>query len=129
MPFHLRIDVMKQLLAINKDAVREVTSRGWLPVHTAARYNTVEVIEFLLDLYPESSSMVTNYSCCSLLRLAVIDTLNTTSVMEAKVRFLCSRYPSMVLQIGNSGMTPLHYVTGGQYHSAVMILCEVGGQD
>ena len=128
-PFQLRIDVMQQILAIHKEAVREVYSLGRLPIHSAALNSTVEVIEFLLGLYPESASMVWTLLSFNLLHLAVIDKASATSVMEAKVRFLCSRYPAMMLQRSGSGHTPLHAAIVCKITPAGLILCEAGGQE
>ena len=128
MPSQLCIDIMQRIVAVHKDAVREVDSGGWLPVHFAAFFSNVEVIEFLLGLYPESASVVTVASY-TLLDLAVNDDESTTSVMEAKVRFLCSRYPAMILQRDNEGLIPLHDAIRGRLLSAVQLLCEVGGQE
>ena len=50
LPFQLCIDLMKMVHVIHKDAVREKCSRGWLPVHYAARNGTVGVMESLLGL-------------------------------------------------------------------------------
>ena len=129
MSFQLFIDIMQRIVAIHKDAVREVNSYGWLPIHTAACYSTVEVMEFLLSLYPESVVITTDGSD-NLLHMAVFDKESaTTSVMEAKVRFLCSRYPLMMLQRDDYGNTPLHYAISSKNVPAVQILCEAGGQD
>ena len=57
-PSQLFITVMNRVPAIRKEAMSEVASRGWLPVHFTSRYASVEVMEFLLGLYPESSSIV-----------------------------------------------------------------------
>ena len=129
MPFQLCIDIMQRILAIHNDAVREMDSDGWLPVHAAARDGAVEVMEFLLSLYPESASMVTTVGLNNLLYLAVCDIESTTSVMEAKVRFLCSRYPAMMLQRNSVGKTPLHAAISWANILAVQILCEAGGQE
>ena len=123
------IDVMTHFLARHKDAVREVDEDGWLPVHHAARFSTAEVMDFLLGLYPGSASVVTTDGSSNLLRLAVRDTDNTTSVMEAKVRFLCSRYPAMLVQKDGEGDTPLHYAMICKNIPAVQILCEAGGPE
>ena len=128
-PFQLRINVMQQILAIHMEAVREVDSNGWLPVHMAARCSTVEVMEFLLGLHLESVSMVTTVGSNNLLHLATADEESTTSVMEAKVRFLCSRYPAMMLQRSGSGHTPLHAAIVCKITPAGLILCEAGGQE
>ena len=130
LPILLCIDIMQLIHAIHKDAVREVCSEGCLPIHCAAEYSTVELMEFLLGLYPESASVVTTVGSRSLLYLAVDDTNSTTSVIDAKVRFLCSQYPAMMLQMDKYGNTPLHDATTSQRNiSAVQILCEAGGQD
>ena len=123
------IGFMKQVHDIHKDAVREVTLHGSLPVHTAARSSTVEVMEFLLGLYSESASVVTTDGSDNLLHLAVFDTENTTSVMEAKVRFLCSRYPAMMLQRDKSGSASLHFLSFFKNIPVMQILCEIGGQE
>ena len=128
-PFQLRIDVMQQIHAIYKDAVREVDETGSFPVDTAARHSTVEVMEFLLGLYPESASVVTTDGSNNLLHLAVADKESTTSVMEAKVRFLCARYPAMMLQRSDSGDVPLNLAIFWKIIPAVRILSEAGGQE
>ena len=129
LPPQLCIDFMQRIHAIHKDAVREVTTGGWLPVHHAARTSTVEVMEFLLGLYPESASVVTTSGSLNLLQLVVGVTDSITSVMEAKVRFLCSRYPAMMLQRDEDGDTPLHDRIICNDFLAVQMLCEVGGQE
>ena len=129
-PFQLCIDVMQRILALHKDAVREVDKDGRFPVHTAARHSTVEVVEFLLGLYPESASVVTSDDeIDNLLHLAVNDTENTTSVMEAKVRLLCSRYPAMIHQRDDEGDTPLLGAICRENIPAMQILCEIGGEE
>ena len=129
LPQQICIDVMQRILAIHKDAVRGVTSRGWLPIHYAARYSALEVMEFLLGLYPESALAVTTDVSLKVLRLAVSDKENTPSVMEAKVRFLCSQYPAMLLQRDSRGNTPLIITIIGRNVSATHILCKAGGQE
>ena len=129
LPSRLCIEIMQRIHAIHKDAVREVDEDGWLPVHTAARTSSMEVMEFLLGLYLESASVITNNNSANLLHLAVCDKEGTTSVMEAKVRFLCSKYPAMILQRNGCGWTPLQLATGCKNIPAVQILCEAGGEE
>ena len=128
-PIQECIDFMQRIVAVHKDALREVDSNGWLPVHTAAQFSTVEVMEYLLGLYPESASVVTADGSLNFLHLAVCDRESTTSVVEAKVRFLCSRYPAMTLQRDDSGNTPLHDKIIYFNFPVVQILCEAGGQE
>ena len=120
---------MQQILAIHKDAVREVTLAGWLPIHSAASNKSVEVMDFLLSLYPESSSMVATESSSNLLHLSVTNKNNTISVIEAKVRFLCTRYPALIVQREDDGFTPFHMAIWCKNISVAQILCEVGGQE
>ena len=132
-PFQLCIDIMQQIVAIHKDAVREVCPLGWLPVHYAASYSTVEVMEFLLSLYPESASVLTTSGSENLLCLAISDIESSTSVMEAKVRFLCTRYPAMMLQRDGRGFAPLCSAfscpNNMKIAPVVQVLCEAGGQE
>ena len=128
---------MQLIRVVNKDAVREVASNGWLPVHTdegrlpvhiAARSSTVEVMEFLLSLYPESASVVTTDFSTNLLRLAAYDAWwDNCPVIEAKVRFLCSRYPAMMLQRNGDGETTLQDAIRKHLFPEVQLLCETGG--
>ena len=127
-PFHECIDIMQWILAIHNDAVREVDENGLLPVHYAARHSTVEVMEFLLGLYPESASAISG-SSENLLHMVAYDKQNTDTVVEAKVKFLCSRYPAMILQRQHHGNTPLHRAIHARNRRTVQILCEVGGQE
>ena len=129
LPFTLCIDVMKRILAIHKVAMREIDEDGWLPIHFVACRKTVEVMEFLLGLYPESASIITTDESCNHLHLTVRDTENSTSVFEAKVRFLCTRYPQMILQKDCLGKTPLHDVMISKSISTVYFLCEIGGKE
>ena len=129
LPPQLCIDIMQRILAIHKDAVREVDSGGWLPVYTAACMSTVEVMEFLLGLYPEFASLITTTGSKNLLHLAVSGTKSATSVIVADVRLLCSRYPAMVLQRDCIGFTPMHLASMCKDISAIQILCETGGQE
>ena len=124
--FRLCIDFIKRIVAIHKDAAREVDSVGDLPVYNASRNCSVEVMEFLLSLYPESASTVDSEGS-NLLHLAAADDDNTTSVMEAKVRFLCSRCPALMLQSDSFGYTPLLHVSILKNIPAVQMLCEAGG--
>ena len=128
MPTQILITVINRIMVIHKEALRENDSLGWLPIHVASRYSTIEVVEFLLGLYPESSSMVSNDGV-NLLHLAICDQESTISVMEAKVRFLCLRYPAMIKQRHNQGFTPLHEAIMREVMSAVPILCETAGQE
>ena len=64
---------------------------GHLPIHSAAQGCTVEVMEFLMDLYPESVKRYTTYMSENLLHIAAASRVDKV----AKVRYLCSRYPEV----------------------------------
>ncbi len=89
-------------------------------MHSAAEYCDVEVLEFLLGLYPEAASVVTS-SRQNLLHLAAGDSDSSRAV---KVPFLCSRYPAMIQQRNSSGSLPVH---GMQNYNTALALYEAGG--
>ena len=118
----LCIDIMKRILAIHPDAVKELNDAGELPVHIAATCSSIKVMEFLLGLYPESATMVTVETSENLLHLAAAHSNSSA----AKVRYLCSRYPEFIRQRNNDGNTPLHIACLFDV-SAAKLLCKVGG--
>ena len=153
MPSALCIDVMKRILAIHPDAVKEVAGGtderpiaiDDLPVHTAVKYGSPESLEFLLSVYPESATALhptrdpekeyelweEDYfqkKAKNLLHLAL--SCDDARFTEAKVRFLCSRYPELLYQRGGDGNTPLHQalleIDSVEMLSAVRAMCEIG---
>ena len=133
MPSTLCIDIMKRILVPHPDAVKEVSNGGWLPVHESAMYGcSLDVMEFLLGLYPESAAIVTG-TAKNLLHLAV-SYCSYDSDREAKVTYLCSRYPQFISQRDINGLTPLLRALRSCFAShydmsAAKILCEVGGPE
>ena len=126
LPSKLRIDVMKMMLALHKDAVQERSSSGWLPVHNAASSCDVEVVEFLLGLYPEAASVVTS-SGRNLLHVAAGD--SDVSRAVPKLQYLCARYPAMTLQGDNGGEMTVHMATSSQRFKTMLALYEAGGTE
>ena len=123
----LRFDIMKRILALHPDAVREVNDDGELPLHIAAKRSSVDVMEFLLGLYPESAKIITVGKSENLLHLAASH-YNSPNVVTI-VRYLCSRYPEFVHQRNKDGNTPLLVALERLNYnlSAAMLLCEIGG--
>ena len=123
----LCIDIIKRILVLHPDGVKELNDAGKLPVHISAEYSSISVMEFLLSVYPESATIVTVGSSSNLLHLAFSDhSINT----EAKVTYLCSRYPEFIRQRNNKGNIPLHVALDHHFSpkvSAAKILCEFGG--
>ena len=154
MPSELCIDIMKRILAIHPDAVKEVTGRSDtcpiaiddLPVHTAVKYGSLEAMEFLLSVYPESATMLNPikdpeksydawedeyYQKKAKNLLHLVLSCDDASLTEAKVRFLCSRYPQMLTQRGGDGNTPFHQalleIDSAEKLLVVRAMCEIGG--
>ena len=125
---------MPPILALHADAVRErCTVSGCFPVHIVARQSSMEVMEFLLGMYPESAtaSIFGNPNILIYLIRAAHPTLVVVD-LEAKLRFLCSRFSELVHQQDDRGYTALVWeFSGGKRFRlpVVKILCEVGGRD
>ena len=132
MPSALCIDIMKRILALYPEAVREVDDEGQLPIHIAAEHSPMDVMEFLLGLYPESATIVTVGKSENLLHLAV-SYLSSHTFCETKVRYLCSRYPELIHQRNKDGETPLHIAVNFCFITScelsAKILCEVAGNE
>ena len=148
MPPDLCIEVMKRILAVYPDAVKQAARyTNELPVHTAAQHGSLVAMEFLLGVYPESATMMYPYrnpeddpyndddlegwfqEKKNLLHLALSCT--DAGVVETKVRYLCSRYPEMLSQRGGDGNTPfiqaISNVDSAEKLSIVRLLCDIGG--
>jgi ankyrin repeat protein len=108
-PTKLCIEIMQLVLSLHKDAVQEIGHDGRLPVHSAVISCDLEVVEFLLGLYPEAANVVTSDGS-NLLQLAVDkcsgDDIGSSAI--SKVKYLCSRYPAMTHQRNNRGRLPVH---------------------
>jgi ankyrin repeat protein len=124
LPSKLCIDIMKLVLALHKDAVQERSSLGWLPVHCAAEFCDLEVLEFLLGLNPESATSLTSEG--SNLLVFAVDDADISSATR-KVPYLCSRYPEMVLQRSKWGDIPIHFAVFSANFKILPALYEAGG--
>jgi hypothetical protein len=125
LPSKLCIDILTMASAFYKDGVQHINSLGRLPVHSAARFSDVEVLEFLLGLYPEGASVVTIFGQ-NLLHLAVYDDACRAA---PKMQYLCSRYPAMIQQTDNDGEMPVHVeiVAASDGFKTALALYEAGG--
>jgi hypothetical protein len=83
----------------------------------------LEVVEFLLGLYPEAASVMTSNGC-NLLRLTVEDEASRALL---KVQYLCSRYPAMIQQRDGGGELPVHRATLSSTFKAMLVMYEAGG--
>lgn len=83
---------------------RRKNDRGNLPLHTAASFRApVEVIERLLESYPEAASMTNNYG-----NLALHFTAWKKGPLDC-MRLLLQVFPEGAAQRNNHGNLPLHY--------------------
>ena len=124
MPSKLCIDIIKLVLTVHKNAVREPSLDGWLPIYYAAKFANVEVVEFLLGVYPEAASLMTSDGR-SLFYLAFGD--NDSSGAVSKIRYLASRYPALVQQRDDDGELPVHRATMSHRYGAMLALYDAGG--
>ena len=132
-PPQLCIVIMQRILALHADAVRErCTVGGCFPVHLAVNDRPMEVMEFLLGLYPESATATITEDPNLLMYLLRRKNENViVPDLEAKVRFLCSRYPQLLQQKDDKGNTALFWELKFPNFRlpVVKILCEAGGRD
>eukprot|EP00596_Hydrurales_sp_CCMP1899_P002627 CAMPEP_0119050120 /NCGR_PEP_ID=MMETSP1177-20130426/68267_1 /TAXON_ID=2985 /ORGANISM="Ochromonas sp, Strain CCMP1899" /LENGTH=260 /DNA_ID=CAMNT_0007028145 /DNA_START=838 /DNA_END=1617 /DNA_ORIENTATION=+ len=91
------IAVLKLLLTkYNEGAGLRVTDRdGRLPIHIAARESTLNVIEFLLQAYPESITELTNNGE-TLLHHILGDFADDKAFVYAKFQYVCDQNPGLL---------------------------------
>ena len=114
-PWTLCIELMKRILEVHPKefALKDVSVNyeepeedGELPVHAVARQCAIEVMEFLLDLYPESARSYTIIKSNNLLHIAASANVDK----DVKVRYLCSRYPEVSLYHSSPFILHLHLI-------------------
>jgi len=87
-----------------KGEARKKNDRGNLPLHSAASFRApVEVIEALLEAYPEAASMTNNYG-----NLALHFTAWKKGPLDC-MKLLLQIFPEGAAQKNNHGNLPLHY--------------------
>jgi hypothetical protein len=86
-------------------ALRVYSKEGNLPVHLAAKWSSLDVIQFLLAAWPESLSELTREDE-NLLHMALSDNNDDRETVNAKVQYLCERYPKLIQMTNSSNMTP-----------------------
>jgi ankyrin repeat protein len=107
---HLRgelgVVVLSSFLAKNSTGVR-VDHSGYLPIHYAAMYSSLDVMKLLQKAYPESLSMLGNDGNTLLHTVFYGMSKDITNVRD-KVQYLCDQCPAFIHQKNNNGDTPLH---------------------
>jgi hypothetical protein len=100
---------------------------GDLPIYYAAQSSTVNVIELLLEKYPESVDEKGN-QVENLLHKALLDNSHDRNSFNAKVRYLCDRKPGFLLLNDDLGYNPVNrYLYGTSYLDleTILIMCDV----
>lgn len=121
--------VIKLILAHHKDAAKEADNEGLFPAHLAVSWCYVDVIQFVIDLYPAATAALTSDGQ-NLLHLAITATHHDDNNHLDILKLLCSRYPEMLHQRDAQGYTPLHlryehYISRDL--AVVECLCAAGG--
>jgi hypothetical protein len=105
----LCLEALLLFIAIDENAIREAESDGEefysLIVQTAARYNTVKVLEFVLNHHPKYA-LEFSFCDCNLLHIALRD--DKIDIVDAKVKLLTSKYPILLQMNDSYGLTPFH---------------------
>jgi ankyrin repeat protein len=119
----LGIAVLTLFLSKNSEGIKSV-EKGWLPIHDAAANSSLDMIKFLLRVYPESlTTVMTNES--TVLHMALRNKSNVTD-RNAIVEYLCNLCPALIHMKTSQGHTPLHralLLQGELNIEAVRVLC------
>ena len=99
----LAIELTKFLIDQYPESLRIADLNGRLPFQGACRNGSIEVVEYLYQLWPEASS-VRNF----LGDLPVHSVLDYDRDVAAKIRFLTGQWPDCVKELGEHGELPLH---------------------
>jgi hypothetical protein len=125
----LGVAVLSLFIAKDSTGVKAFRN-GYLPIHTAAIYSSLDVLKLLQKAYPESLSMLTNDGN-NFLDLAFSTYLSGCTYfsgikdMRDKVQYLCDQCPVFIHQKNNNGLTPLHsYLLKARFDvNSVIHLC------
>jgi ankyrin repeat protein len=101
----LDIAVLSLFLSENSEGIKSLDN-GRLPIYYAAENSSLDVIKFLLKLYPELLTMVTSDQQ-NLLHIACGDHSNIADA-KAIVEYLCKLCPALIHMKCSQGETPLH---------------------
>jgi hypothetical protein len=86
-------------------ALRVYSAEGKLPIHVASKWSSLDVVQFLLVLWPESLLKVTKDDR-NLLHMAVSDWNKDRVSVNFKVQYLCERYPNFLHMTSSTNTTP-----------------------
>ena len=117
------LDTVKLLLKVYPMGARITSETGLLPVNIAAEYSSAEVLELVLQAYPEG---INNSS---------VEDLNNTPLMKAVisgneecVKFICENYPTTIHKANVHGRNAFHVAAEGDNVNILKMLDNVAPQ-
>lgn len=112
------------LLSVNPDSAKVAAGTGHLPAHYAAEFSTAEVLQAIVQAYPEGM-----YQGCP-------EDSNNTPLLKAvisgnedTVRFICEEFPSAVDIQNVHGLNPIHLAAEGDNLNILNLLHKVCPQN
>jgi hypothetical protein len=101
-----------------------------LPIYVAARYSNLNVVELLIELYPESVSETEgNGNGMNLLHAALDDddVRKDEVPFNVRVQYICDHHPNLLQTSSEAGLTPLHFYVLHEEQldfQPIFIMCE-----
>ena len=102
---HPCLGAMKLLVQASPECVRSVTREGWLPLHHACEYTTVDIVEYLIDQDPATLNACCNkndsplhHACYTGNCEVVIYLLDTHSMASVSERNTDNKLPIQILR-------------------------------
>jgi hypothetical protein len=86
-------------------ALRVYSAEGKLPVHLAAEWSSLDVIQLFLAAWPESLFELTKENE-NLLHMALSDNNDNRGTVNAKVQYLCEKFPESIHMTNSSSRNP-----------------------
>jgi ankyrin repeat protein len=138
LPDDLGVAVISFLLAKNKEEVgaclRTTNQFGELPIHYAAGYSTLNVVELLLKEYPESlyetdsdGNNLLHFALYNLLHFALLESRLDRTLVNDMVSFLCDKNAAFLPMSNNDGYIPLSYYLHNHIPldlNTIILMCE-----
>lgn len=111
--------------SVNENALKKKeASVEARPIHYAAMDNDLAAVEYLLERYPESTSMTTS-SSSTILHYAILDNTNDGEIVEEKVNYICEQYLNLKHQRDKFGYTSVHVALSGSTFKGVLVLYQL----
>jgi ankyrin repeat protein len=109
------LSVIRKLLAVYEEAVGKVDGLGWLPIHWASQWSTVDVVKYLLPLCPAALPRTATQCVTTMMHRTAARIQNDGCDM---IEFIHSVFPESVRVKDEQGHLPLHYAAFyGKYFS------------